>query len=75
MPKTSLDRLDFYLSGPTVRHISICLLNLHQVSGTGSYEHLVFAPHEFCLIYFVYLGEQPFPVTTILPVFVIDVVM
>jgi hypothetical protein len=25
MPKTSSDRLDFYLSGPTVRHISICL--------------------------------------------------
>ena len=23
--KTSSDRLDFYLSGPTVRHISICL--------------------------------------------------
>jgi hypothetical protein len=25
MPKTSSDQLDFYLSGPTVRHISICL--------------------------------------------------
>jgi hypothetical protein len=43
---------------------------------TGSYEHLVFASHEFCLIYFVYLlGEQQFPVTTFLLVFVIDVVM
>ena len=27
MPKTSSDRLDFYLSGLTVRHISICLCN------------------------------------------------
>ena len=27
MPKTSTDRLDFYPSGSTVRHISICLPN------------------------------------------------
>ena len=35
MPKTSLDRLDFYLSGPTVRHISICLhvdMSVHSVN-------------------------------------------
>jgi hypothetical protein len=29
MPKTLSDWFDFYLSGPTVRHISICLVKRH----------------------------------------------